>query len=80
MSTVLHSTPLGASGPLTLGVGLGCAAISGSYGTTDRDEAVAMIGAALDAGVNLLDVGDYYGMGLGEMLIAEALRGAGARM
>ena len=71
----MRSTLLGATGPMTSGAGLGCAAISGSYGATDRDEAVAMIGAALDAGVNLLDVGDYYGMGLGEMLIAEALRG-----
>lgn len=55
--------------------GLGCAAISGSYGRTDRDESVAMLNAALDAGVNLLDVGDYYGMGAGELLIAEALHG-----
>jgi aryl-alcohol dehydrogenase-like predicted oxidoreductase len=68
-------TRLGAGGPDVSAVGLGCAAISGSYGQTDRDESVAMLRAALEAGVTLLDVGDYYGMGAGELMIAEALRG-----
>jgi aryl-alcohol dehydrogenase-like predicted oxidoreductase len=71
----LRSTRLGLSGPEVSAAGLGSAAISGSYGATDRDESVAMIGAALDAGVTLFDVGDYYGFGSGELLIGEALRG-----
>jgi aryl-alcohol dehydrogenase-like predicted oxidoreductase len=71
----MRPTRLGASGPQVSAAGLGCAAISGSYGATDRDEAIAMLRAALDAGVTLLDVGDYYGMGAGELLIADALRG-----
>ena len=49
--------------------------MSGSYGPADGAESVATIRAALDAGINLLDTGDYYGMGHNEMLIRDALRG-----
>ena len=45
------------------------------YGPSDREESIATIHAALDAGVTLLDTGDFYGMGHNEMLLAEALRG-----
>ncbi len=44
------------------------------YGHADRAESIATIHAALDAGVDLLDTGDFYGMGHNELLIAEALR------
>lgn len=71
----MRATRLGTSGPEVSVAGLGSAAISGSYGATDRDEAVAIIHAALDAGVTLIDVGDFYGMGAGELMIGEALRG-----
>src|SRR3984957_5782024 len=50
--------------------------MSGMYGPADRAESIATIHAALDAGVTLLDTGDFYGMGHNEMLIAEALKGA----
>jgi aryl-alcohol dehydrogenase-like predicted oxidoreductase len=46
------------------------------YGSSDRSESIATIHAALDAGVTLLDTGDFYGMGHNEMLIGEALKGA----
>jgi aryl-alcohol dehydrogenase-like predicted oxidoreductase len=49
--------------------------MSGSYGPADRAESIATIHAALDAGITLLDTGDFYGMGHNELLIAEALRG-----
>jgi aryl-alcohol dehydrogenase-like predicted oxidoreductase len=48
--------------------------MSGAYGPSDRQESIATIHAALDAGITLLDTGDFYGMGQNEMLIAEALR------
>ncbi|TDC68982.1 aldo/keto reductase [Streptomyces hainanensis] len=48
------------------------------YGHADRGESIATIHAALDAGVTLLDTGDFYGMGHNEMLIGEALRSAPA--
>jgi aryl-alcohol dehydrogenase-like predicted oxidoreductase len=56
-------------------LGLGCMGMSDFYGPADRAESIATIHAALDAGVNLLDTGDFYGMGHNELLIAEALKG-----
>jgi pyridoxine 4-dehydrogenase len=50
-------------------------AMSGAYGPADRSEGIATINAALDAGVTLIDTGDFYGMGHNELLIGEALRG-----
>ncbi|HTT31126.1 MAG TPA: aldo/keto reductase [Solirubrobacteraceae bacterium] len=72
---MLPTTQLGATGPTVSALGLGCMGMSGLYGTADRDESIATIHAALDAGVNLLDTGDFYGMGHNEMLIGDALRG-----
>jgi aryl-alcohol dehydrogenase-like predicted oxidoreductase len=66
---------LGNSGPEVSAIGLGCMAMSGMYGPADRGEAIATIHAALDAGVDLIDTGDVYGMGHNEMLIGEALKG-----
>jgi aryl-alcohol dehydrogenase-like predicted oxidoreductase len=45
----------------------------GMYGPADEKESIATIHAALDAGVNLLDTGDYYAMGHNELLIGRAL-------
>ncbi|MFZ2018347.1 MAG: aldo/keto reductase [Methyloceanibacter sp.] len=66
---------LGAVGPHVSEIGLGCMGMSDFYGPADRGESIATIHAALDAGINLLDTGDFYGMGHNEMLIAEALKG-----
>jgi aryl-alcohol dehydrogenase-like predicted oxidoreductase len=66
---------LGDTGPEVSAIGLGCMGMSGMYGPADRVESIATIRAALEAGVNLLDTGDFYGMGHNELLIAEALRG-----
>jgi aryl-alcohol dehydrogenase-like predicted oxidoreductase len=55
--------------------GLGCMGMSGGYGPADDAESIATIHAALDAGINLIDTGDFYGMGHNEMLIGEALKG-----
>ena len=66
---------LGATGPTVSALGLGCMGMSGVYGPSDRTESIATIHAALDAGVTLIDTGDFYGMGHNELLIAEALKG-----
>src|SRR3954469_19974698 len=65
---------LGEHGPEVSALGLGCMGMSGMYGPADRTEAIATIQAALDAGIDLLDTGDFYGMGHNELLIGEALR------
>jgi aryl-alcohol dehydrogenase-like predicted oxidoreductase len=66
---------LGSNGPQVSALGLGCMGMSGMYGPADRAESIATIHAALDAGIDLLDTGDFYGMGHNELLIVEALRG-----
>jgi len=66
---------LGRTGPATSALGLGAMGMSGGYGATDRAESIATVHAALDAGVTLIDTGDFYAMGHNELLVAEALRG-----
>ncbi|RDJ00285.1 aldo/keto reductase [Dyella solisilvae] len=66
---------LGKHGPQVSALGLGCMGMSGMYGAADRGESIATIHAALDAGITLLDTGDFYGMGHNEMLIGDALVG-----
>jgi pyridoxine 4-dehydrogenase len=71
----MKTRTLGRTGPHVSVVGLGCMGMSDFYGPADRAESIATIHAALDAGINLLDSGDFYGMGDNEMLLREALRG-----
>jgi aryl-alcohol dehydrogenase-like predicted oxidoreductase len=71
----MEQRKLGRTGPSVGSFGLGCMGMSGMYGPADRAESVATIQEALDAGVTLLDTGDFYGMGHNEMLVAEALKG-----
>jgi aryl-alcohol dehydrogenase-like predicted oxidoreductase len=71
----MDAVKLGQAGPEVSRVGLGLMGMSGTYGPADRTESIATIRAALDAGITLLDTGDFYGMGHSELLLAEALRG-----
>ncbi|GAA0576224.1 aldo/keto reductase [Rhizomicrobium electricum] len=66
---------LGTSGPAVSRVGLGCMGMSDFYGPADEAESIATIHAALEAGITLLDTGDFYGMGHNEMLLRDALKG-----
>ncbi len=69
------SRVLGRGGPAVFPLGLGCMGMSDFYGPADDAESIATIRAALDAGVTLLDTGDFYGMGHNELLLRDALRG-----
>jgi aryl-alcohol dehydrogenase-like predicted oxidoreductase len=69
----LKQRRLGREGPLVSAIGLGCMGMSGTYAPVDDRESIATIHAALDAGVTLLDTGDFYGMGHNELLIRDAL-------
>src|ERR1700760_533035 len=71
----MESVPLGGGGPLVSRFGLGLMGMSGIYGQADETESIATIRAALDAGITLLDTGDFYGMGHNEMLLGRALAG-----
>jgi aryl-alcohol dehydrogenase-like predicted oxidoreductase len=71
---IMNSRTLGATGPNVSSIGLGAMGMSDLYGPTDEDESIATIHAAIDAGVTLIDTGDFYGSGHNELLIARALR------
>ena len=71
----MEMTTLGRGGPQVSRLGLGLMGMSGTYGPADDAESIATIRAALDAGITLLDTGDFYGMGHNELLLRDALRG-----
>ena len=71
----MNTTTLGRGGPVVSRAGLGLMGMSGIYGQADDHESIATIHAALDAGITLLDTGDFYGMGHNELLLRDALRG-----
>ena len=71
---MLQKTTLGRGGPVVSRAGLGLMAMSGIYGPADDAESIATIHAAVDAGITLLDTGDFYGMGHNELLLRDALR------
>jgi len=72
----MRTRTLGKTGPTVSALGLGAMGMSaGAYGAVDRDEAIATVRAALEAGVTLVDTADFYAMGHNELLVGEALRG-----
>ena len=73
----MKTTTLGRGGPVVSRAGLGLMGMSGIYGEADDHESIATIRAAIDAGITLLDTGDFYGMGHNELLLRDALRGSG---
>jgi aryl-alcohol dehydrogenase-like predicted oxidoreductase len=73
-ASAIQPRKLGRTGPEVFPVALGCMGMSGVYGPADEPESLATIHAAIDAGVNLIDTGDFYGMGHNEMLLGKALR------
>lgn len=61
-------------------IGLGCMGMSDFYGPADEVESLRTIDAALDAGITLLDTGDFYGMGHNELLVRQAMAGRRERV
>ena len=66
---------LGTQGPQVFPLALGCMGMSRMYGASDDSESIATIHMALERGVNLIDTGDFYGMGANELLVGKALQG-----
>ena len=72
---------LGQNGPRVSAMGLGCmrmSSITGPQSNTD-EEVIATIRAALEAGINFLNTGDFYGMGHNELLVRRAIEGRRAQ-
>jgi aryl-alcohol dehydrogenase-like predicted oxidoreductase len=70
----MNTRKLGNTGPQVSAIGLGAMGMSDLYGPADEGESIATIHAAIDAGVTLIDTGDFYGAGSNELLIARALK------
>ena len=66
---------IGGSGLTAPAIGLGCMSLSGVYNKISDDQGEALIKAALDNGVTLLDSSDSYGSGHNEELVGRAIRG-----
>jgi aryl-alcohol dehydrogenase-like predicted oxidoreductase len=66
---------LGRSGIEVSAIGLGCMSLSGIYGASSDDDGIALIHAALDDGITLLDTSDAYGAGHNEELVGKAIKG-----
>lgn len=71
----MQQRQLGKNGPKLSAIGLGCMGMSDFYGPADEKESIATIHAAMDAGITLLDTGDFYGSGHNELLLRKAIEG-----
>ncbi|MBR7837127.1 aldo/keto reductase [Actinospica durhamensis] len=79
MTAMISTRTLG-TGPAAVAsgaLGLGLMGMSGMYGPAEESESIETIRAAVESGVNLLDTGDFYGMGHNEMLLGRALKQLG---
>ena len=75
MTTVafVEDRVLGRTGRQVSVVGLGCWQLGADWGRVDDADALAVLHAAVDAGVTFLDTADVYGDGRSEQLIARFL-------
>ncbi|WP_067716446.1 aldo/keto reductase [Nocardia yamanashiensis] len=73
MTNHIDTVQLGSTGPAAARIGLGAMGMSGMYGSSDDATSIATVHAAIDSGANLIDTGDFYGMGHNELLIRRAL-------
>src|SRR3954466_10516139 len=71
----MQKRTLGRTGPDVSALGLGCMGISFGYGQpTSREDGIAIIRAAVDAGITFFDTAEVYGPFANEELVGEALR------
>jgi len=77
--TPMETRPLGRTGADVSVVGLGTWQLGADWGEVSDDDAIAVLDAAMDAGVTLLDTADVYGDGLSEVRIRQTLSARGDR-
>ncbi|MCA3509628.1 MAG: aldo/keto reductase, partial [Rhodobacter sp.] len=66
--------PLGAGGPQVSAIGLGCMSFGGIFGPTDEAASQRCLDAALDHGIDFLDIANIYGMGVSESVVGRFLK------
>ena len=71
----MEKVALGSQGLEVSRIGLGCMGMSDFYGAADERQSLAVIRAALDAGVSFLDTADMYGPFTNERLVGAAIAG-----
>ena len=69
----MKTRELGKSGLHVSAIGLGCMGMTYAYGPSDRSANIAVLRAAIDAGLNFFDTAEMYGPYANEELLAEAL-------
>jgi aryl-alcohol dehydrogenase-like predicted oxidoreductase len=65
---------LGTHGPEISAIGLGCMSLSGFFGETDEETSQACLAAAVDIGIDFMDIADVYGMGASESIVGRYLK------
>lgn len=76
----MTSRPFGSASFNASEIGLGCWQLGGAdWGAVDDDSALAILGAAADAGINFFDTADVYGGGRSESLVGRFLRESGRK-
>jgi aryl-alcohol dehydrogenase-like predicted oxidoreductase len=73
MGSAMRIRKLGKSGLNVSSIGLGCMGMSYAYGSSDHQSNVAVLRAAVDAGVTFFDTAEMYGPYTNEELLGEAL-------
>jgi aryl-alcohol dehydrogenase-like predicted oxidoreductase len=71
---------LGAGGPQVSAIGLGCMSFGGIFGPTDEAESQRCLDAAVEAGIDFLDIANIYGMGVCESVVGRFLKRHGGRI
>lgn len=76
----MTSRPFGSASLNVSEIGLGCWQLGGAdWGAVDDASALAILGAAADAGINFFDTADVYGGGRSESLVGRFLRESGRK-
>src|SRR5665213_2612681 len=61
--------PLGLTGLQVSALGYGASSLGGVFGSIDEAAGIASVRAALDLGINLIDVSPYYGLTVAENVL-----------
>jgi L-galactose dehydrogenase len=71
----MHHRQLGKTGLAVSVLSFGASSLGGVFGDIDEEEGIRAVRAALDLGINFIDVSPYYGATRAETVLGRALRG-----